>query len=439
MNRKTPIDRYALHERLSGCFTGEPKATTLRGGRTEALRLLDAYDPAGYGRGRNFLAGPVSKLSPYIRHGMISLVEVRDRLSQRFTDDPSRLEEFFRQLAWRDYFAKVLAWHGRGLEEAIEQPKHNVARDSRIPLDMIVGETGLPCIDGMLANLYQDGYLHNHARLWFAAYWCHFRGLDWLQGARLFRRFLLDGDTASNFASWQWVESTFAAKPYFMNKENIKNFSGGQWCDGCQVACPFDRDYPDLQNWLFGGAMAPLAKKPRQGYATTDVTPVPLVAKDPPFVSRPSDIIWVHDAALSWASPAIVANPMAPVIFVFNEPAMRAEPPAWHRVAFILDGIDDLITNIPNPGLEVPVGDPVDILERVALAAGAETIHLEQSHEPANIEIAERLRGRFRVVEHPAPELARYDDEPKRFSRYWDKAAAQVTGKPAKRGGKWHR
>jgi hypothetical protein len=42
-------------------------------------------------------------------------------------------------------------------------------------------------------------------------------------------------------------------------------------------------------------------------------------------------------------------------------------------------------------------------------------------------------------VEHPAPELARYDDEPKRFSRYWDKAAAQVTGKPAKRGGKWHR
>jgi deoxyribodipyrimidine photo-lyase len=137
------------------------------------------------------------------------------------------------------------------------------------------------------------------------------------------------GDTASNFASWQWVEGTFAAKPYFMNKDNIKNFSGGQWCDGCQATCPFDRDYPDLQNLLFGGAMAPLANKPRQGHATTDVTPVPLVPKDPPCVPRSSDIIWVHDAALSWASPALVANPMAPVIFVFNEPAMRAEPPAW--------------------------------------------------------------------------------------------------------------
>ena len=147
----------------------------------------------------------------------------------------------------------------------------------------------------------------------------------------------------------------------------------------------------------------------------------------------------MRQKSLSWNSPAFKANPNAPGVFVFDELAMRAEPPAWHRVAFILDGIDDLITNIPNPGLEVLVGDPVDILERVALAAGAETIHLDQSHEPAMIEIAERLRRRFRVVEHPAPELARYDDEPKRFSRYWDKAAAQVTGKPAKRGGKWHR
>lgn len=438
MNRKTPIDRYALLERLSGCFTGEPKATTLRGGRTEALRLLDAYDPAGYGRGRNFLAGPVSKLSPYIRHGMISLVEVRDRLSQRFADDPNRLEEFFRQLAWRDYFAKVQAWHGRGLEEAIEQPKHNVARDSRIPLDMIVGETGLPCVDGMLANLYQDGYLHNHARLWFAAYWCHFRGLDWLQGARLFRRFLLDGDTASNFASWQWVESTFAAKPYFMNKENIKNFSGGQWCNGCQAACPFDRDYAELQNLLFGGTRAPMANQGKQGLPSTSLSAMPGAAQALPAIPHAPEIIWVHDAALSWNSSAFKANPNAPGVFVFDELAMRAEPPAWHRVAFILDGIDDLITNI-SPGLEVLVGDPVDILERVALAAGAETIHLDQSHEPAIIEIADRLRGRFRVLEHPAPELARYDDEPKRFSRYWDKAAAQVTGKPAKRGGKWHR
>jgi len=439
MNAKTPTDRSALIERLHGCFTGEPADGKLRGGRTEALRLLAAYNPAGYGRGRNFLQGPVSRLSPYLRHGMITAVEVRDHLWQRFGDETALLEEFLRQLAWRDYFAKVLAWHGRDLEDNIEEPKHTVARDSRLPLDIIAGETNLPCIDAMLADLYQTGYLHNHARLWFAAYWCHFRGLDWRQGAKLFRRFLLDGDTASNFASWQWVEGTFAAKPYFMNKENIKNFSGGQWCDGCQVACPFDRDYPDLQNLLFGGAMSPLAKKPRQGYATTDLTPVPLVAKDPPFVPRSSDIIWVHDAALSWASPAIVANPMAPIIFVFNEPAMRAEPPAWHRVAFTLDGIDDLIANIPNPTGGVLVGDLAESLERMALAAGAETIHLEQSFEPEVAEAAEQLRRRFRVVEHPAPELASYDDEPRRFSRYWQKVAHQVTGRPPSKSGRWHR
>ena len=224
-----------------------------------------------------------------------------------------------------------------------------------------------------------------------------------------------------------------------MNKENIKNFSGGQWCNGCQAACPFDRDYAELQNLLFGGLRAPMANQGKQGLAPTPLSAMAGAAQSLPSIPHAPEIIWVHDAALSWTSPAFKANPNAPGVFVFDELAMRAEPPAWHRVAFILDGIDDLITNIPNPGLEVLVGDPVDILERVALAAGAETIHLDQSHEPAMIEIAERLRRRFRVVEHPAPELARYDDEPKRFSRYWDKAAAQVTGKPAKRGGKWHR
>ena len=121
MNRKTPIDRYALHERLSGCFTGEPKATTLRGGRTEALRLLDAYDPAGYGRGRNFLAGPVSKLSPYIRYGMISLWKCAIALANGLPTILAALRSF------------SVSWHGAttlpkcrlGTAAALRKPSNN--------------------------------------------------------------------------------------------------------------------------------------------------------------------------------------------------------------------------------------------------------------------------------------------------------------------------
>ena len=173
MNYDQSNQRDTLFERLSGCFIGDPKPDILPGGRTEALRKLHAYDPASYGRTRNHIEGTVSQLSPYLRHGMLSLIEVRDHLRSKFPNDPARLEEFFRQLAWRDFFEKVLTWYGHALDEDLEEPKHGVARSSRIPLDVLSGDTGLPCIDGMLSDLFDHGYLHNHARLWFAAYLCH--------------------------------------------------------------------------------------------------------------------------------------------------------------------------------------------------------------------------------------------------------------------------
>ena len=431
-----PIDRDAIARLLEGRFTGAPGPGIVRGGRSEALRLLEAYDPSGYGRGRNHLRGPVSRLSPYLRHGMVSPVEVRDRLRERFGADAARLDEFFRQLAWRDFFAKVLAWHGRGLEDDIEEPKHPVPRERRLPLDIAEGNTGLPCVDGMLGELYSQGYLHNHARLWFAAYWCHFRGLDWREGARLFRRFLLDGDTASNSSSWQWVEGTFASKPYFMNRENIENFSGGEWCRGCRAACPFDKSYPELQRILFGASLAPLAG--RGGSAAAPGPAGDGLAGPEPAMPRAGEIVWVLDGAMSWESPAVRANPGAPLVFAFDAPAMRAEPPAWHRVAFMLDGLDDMTARLGRP-VEVVAGELAGAVGRAADAAGAGVIHLDATAEPAVAEAASRLGERFRVVGHAVAALAVVEGEPRRFSRYWEKAAPQVTGRRAERGARWHR
>jgi deoxyribodipyrimidine photo-lyase len=426
--------RSALFERLRGCFLGDPGSGTLPGGRTEALRRLRAYDPAAYGRTRNALDAPVSRLSPYLRHGMITPVEVRDHLKTAFPNDPARLTEFFRQLAWRDFFERVLAWHGRGLDEDLEEPKHATARAARIPLDVVSGDTGLPCIDGMLGELFTAGYLHNHARLWFAAYLCHFRGVRWQEGARLFRQFLYDGDVASNSASWQWVEGTFAAKPYFMNKENVAAFSGGRWCATCRASCPFDADYPALRHRLFGGPTAPLGGRDveveRRG---ADPRPVPTAPDELGPLPPATDLVWVHDAALSWDDPALTANPAAAVAFVFDEPALRAEPWAYHRLAFVADGLDDLFARLPNPTRLVQVGDPVERLTALARRLGATAVHLSEHPNPWVVGTAERLRADVRVVVHPRPPFADYPHEPKRFSRYWEAVAPQVLGDRPKR------
>ena len=430
MNYDQSNQRDTLFERLSGCFLGGPKPATLPGGRTEALRKLHAYDSASYGRTRNHVDGTVSQLSPYLRHGMLSLIEVRDHLRSKFPNDPARLEEFFRQLAWRDFFEKVLGWYGHGLDEDLEEPKHGVSRSSRIPLDVLSGDTGLPCIDGMLSDLFDQGYLHNHARLWFAAYLCHFRGVRWQEGAGLFRQHLYDGDIASNSASWQWVEGTFASKPYFMNKDNIANFSGGKWCNSCKVKCPFDADYPTLQHRLFAGSSAPFVSKVADKAAVTNNTQPKShdIPEDIATLPPATDLVWVHDAAMSCTDTAVLTNPNAAVAFVFNKPALQAEPWAYHRLAFVADGIDDMFANLSNPIKVTLVGDLLERLTALANKLGATTIHISEHPNPWVIETADQLRLKFRVLVHPRTTLTAYPLEPKRFSRYWEKVAIQVLG-----------
>jgi deoxyribodipyrimidine photo-lyase len=438
-NHISGIDRAAIFARLNGLLLGEPRSNLLRGGRTEALRQLQSYDPSAYGRTRNFLDAPVSRLSPYLRHGMITAIEVRDHLREKYPNDPALLEEFLRQLAWRDFFEKVLTWYGRALDDDLEEPKHHVQRTDRLPLDVVVANTGLPCVDGMLNELFTDGYLHNHERLWFAAYLCHFRGVRWQEGARLFRQFLYDGDFASNSASWQWVEGTFASKPYFMNKENIAKFSGGRWCDSCRVKCPFDADYPTLQHRLFDGSTAPLAGKiSRPTIAAPSQHAVPALPDDTPLPAS-TNLVWVHDAALSWDDPAVKANPTAAVAFTFDEPALRVEPWAYHRVAFVLDGLEDLYQHLPNPVRLIRIGDPLEELTAIARRTGATTIHLTEHPNPLVVELSESLKKMFRVVVHPRRPLTEYSEEPRRFSRYWDRVAEQVLGYRPKSGKRWHK
>lgn len=434
-----PEDRdQFLAEQLAGLYVGEPKRGPLPGGRTAALDRLREYDPSRYGKTRNYMDAPVSQLSPYLRHGMISTIEVRDQLRERFGQSPV-LEEFLRQLAWRDFFEKVLDYHGTALDADLEPAKHGVQRSQRTPLDMVRGDTGLPCIDGMLSRLFDTGYLHNHERLWFAAYWCHYRGLSWQPGAKLFRQHLYDGDIASNSSSWQWVESTFAHKPYFMNKENIAHYSGERWCADCTASCPFDHSYDKLQVKLFGGNRAPLADRGGEAEQPTD-NDVSTDRHSPP-VKGYNSIVWLHDAALSPEDVALRADAEAALVFVFDQPALQAEPWAFHRLRFVFDGLWDLARLLPERDIFIAVGEPVIELQAFARSVNASRISFTDHPNHWVRRTGEQLRRNpsLEVRSLPRSELARYEEEPKRFTRYWNKVARQVLGYQPKPRHKHHR
>ena len=225
------------------------------GGREAAEAALKKVDPAQYGKSRNFLNGKVTRLSPYIRYGVLSLAEVRDFVLSNVRNQHDG-EKLINELGWRDYWQRLYAEKGDRIWNDQEEYKTGYAKQTyvpELPVDVEQGTTGMVCIDSFSRELREIGYLHNHARMWMAAYLVHWRHVRWQEGARWFLEHLLDGDPASNNLSWQWVASTFSHKPYFFNRENLEKYTEGAYCKVCPLygKCDFEGSYEQIEQRLF--------------------------------------------------------------------------------------------------------------------------------------------------------------------------------------------
>ena len=185
--------------------------------RTAGLARLASFVPgagAAYARTRNYDHGPrrrsnVSGLSPWIRLRLLTEQEVL--AAAVAAHGPSGCRKFAEEVCWRTYFKGWLelrpaVWSDYRAElkrqrDALSRPgaRHDAWRRA------LAGETGIDCFDAWVRELAETGYLHNHARMWFASIWIFTLDLPWQLGADRFLRHLLDGDPASNTLSWGWV------------------------------------------------------------------------------------------------------------------------------------------------------------------------------------------------------------------------------------------
>jgi len=221
-----------LKQQFPQAAARSPQVSEIRGGRRAAeARLRAGRYGTDYERTRNRLDGQVSRLSPYIRYGVLGLNEVRE-YALSHAEKRFEAEKFINELGWRDYFQRVYRETGDDIWEDMEDyktgfPAHSYRQD--LPDDIRQGQTEVRFIDDSIHELLETGYLHNHQRMWLAAYVVHWRRVCWQAGARWFLEHLLDGDPASNNLSWQWVASTFSTKPYYYNLENVLQFSGARY------------------------------------------------------------------------------------------------------------------------------------------------------------------------------------------------------------------
>jgi hypothetical protein len=204
--------------------------------RDAALARMAEFLPlAGrYAADRNFVRPGhpnISRLSPWIQKRMLLEEEIVAAARDSWSFEV--IEKFVQEVYWRTYWKGWLeqrpaAW-SRWVE-AVPRLRESLSAEQRLMQEAaLAGRTGIAGFDDWAKELVATGYLHNHARMWFASIWIFTLKLPWELGAAFFYEHLLDGDVASNTLSWRWVSGLQTpGKTYVARADNIAFYTDGQ-------------------------------------------------------------------------------------------------------------------------------------------------------------------------------------------------------------------
>lgn len=241
----------------------------------EALEDFVAEKLPEYERRRDRLDGSgTSHLSIYITLGVLSA-----RTAAARAEAAGGAGKWLAELAWRDFMADLL-FHRPDLLDSPFQPKWSGLPWSGSDADFEAwrnGRTGIATVDAAMQQLRQTGWISNRARMVAAQFLAKNLRVDWRKGERVFKDWLLDGDTASNVGNWQWAAGLGVDNaPYFrvMNPvtQGDKHDPDGRW----------------RYRWAEHGDSTPIAdpKESRKSYIDA-AREVPDAAGDPPPVRMP--------------------------------------------------------------------------------------------------------------------------------------------------------
>jgi len=285
--------------------------------REAALRQLDDFAPLmgqAYASQRNYDHGPtkhtsVSLLSPYLRRRLISEQEVVTRAVQTHGLDGA--EKFIQEVFWRGYIKgwlerrpAIWASYRQGLTADLEQLQSNGGLRQAVE-QAETGRTGIECFDVWVNELTETGYLHNHARMWFASIWIFTLKLPWRIGADFFYRHLLDGDPASNTLSWRWVAGLHTrGKSYEAQAWNIAKFTGGRFA-------PSDTDFETgviSLDWTEPNGL-PTPQPPRNYASPKPDTPTALLLTEDDCLPETLDLKNINIVSVATLSSSALRSP----------------------------------------------------------------------------------------------------------------------------------
>ncbi len=330
---------------LAGLYRGKLEASPgFRGGQTAADAALAAFDVAGYAARRNEV-GPdsrrgASRLSPFIRHGLLTLPRVWASVAGGPARDVSKFRD---ELMWQEYARHVYARLGKRTGKGLRAERYRQPTGRAWPQDM-------ECVRSTVAELHEDGWLPNQARMWLASQWVVRTGHDWRDGEDQFLAHLLDGSRAANRLGWQWTAGTATGRSYGFSRYQVEKRAPGL-CTSCklQAECP-------IADW-----------QEDEGLTASDIDqrlqrdPDPEATAGPSVVQQHGDpeAVWITAESLGDADPALASNPGLPVVFVFDQPLLARLQLSAKRLVFLVETLADLAQR---HAIAVLVGSPVEVL-----------------------------------------------------------------------------
>ncbi len=207
------------------------------------LNQVKSYDPSSYQSTRNYTSGAVTAWSSYISRGFLSPVLVMETLRSKYPKQA--WIGLMQQMAWREYFQRVWQEKGDLILQDLKTPQSNTILQ-QAPHAITNAATGIQAIDAAVLQLYENGYLHNHLRMYISMLHTNIFKAAWLPGANWMYAHLLDHDPAANFLSWQWVAGTSSSKQYVANQENINKYTNTK-----QIGTFLDTEYERLSEAIF--------------------------------------------------------------------------------------------------------------------------------------------------------------------------------------------
>ena len=343
-----------VRQHLSDVVRDEVSASPIRGGQEAADDALAAYDVRGYAARRN-VVWPESRrgasgLSPYIRHGLLTLPRVWEHVGGGPGKDVATFRD---ELLWQEYARHLYARLG----EATRRSLRFTVEEHGAPYDW---PQGMACVDFAADELRRTGWLTNQTRMWLASQWTVRDGSGWRDGEDAFFRHLLDGSRAANRVGWQWTVGALTGKPYGFSRWQVQKRAPGL-CSDCALArrCP-------IQNW-------PPEDPPEQrSYAD------PRIRRDPDLAvtsgaaamaaasGAAPDTVWLTAESLGDDDPALLAHPDLPAVFVWDLPLLQRLRLSAKRLVFLTQCLSDLSERRE---ISVRIGSPVEELAGMALAA----------------------------------------------------------------------